>query len=434
MSASLGAGRAAWPLRLLTPVLLVLMSVVFVAGQVSQQRAFSPIDEYVYFDYIAKVPTQGFVRSGEEVGEVARNEISCRGVIGYGAIGEQCGIGAHDDDGAYPYNGETGADIYSPLYFWATWAAAQPLTWLGVGLLDAARAVGVLWLSVTLLGTFAALREMGASRLLAGGLSVSLLALPITEWSFAYVSTDAGALASAAVLALAVVKVWKGTWSHWWFPLVAALATLMKLQTVAVVGAGVIALVLAAFARRDGSTRWGLVVAAILAGAGALATQVGWVVVRSVTAVGNRPDIGDGQPGYSLEAVLRLAVRPLLNLGRVDMGEGLLSTLAIFAVVALSLGAIVSGCFVRPGEEPLRFGLGIGAAVVALLMGPILAWLTYLMTDAFVPTPSRYSAPLIPLLLVAAVPMVRQHPATARAAAAIGIGMAFAGTLAAHSL
>lgn len=417
--------------RWIAPLALVLLSVVFVLGQVAQQRAFSPIDEYVYFDYVAKVPTQGFVRSGEEVGEVARNELSCRGVIGYGPMGEQCDIGPHDDDAAYPYDGETGADIYSPLYFWATWAAAQPATWFGVDLLDAARGVGVLWLSLTLLATFAALREMGAPRELAGGLSAALLAPPVAEWSFAYVSTDGAALASAAVLALAVVKVWRGRWSPWWFAGIAAVATLLKLQTVAVVGAGAIALILAAVVDREGRRSWALILPAVVAGAGALATQVVWVLVRSATAVDERPDIGDGQPGYSLEAVLSLAVRPLLNLGRVDSAEGLFSKLAIFAVIAVSLGAIVSACFVPPRAEPLRFGLGVGTAVVGLLMGPLLAWLTYLMTDAFVPTPSRYAAPLIPLLLVTAVPLLHQHTGAARTAGAVGVLLGVLGTAAA---
>ncbi|MCR8670423.1 hypothetical protein [Agrococcus sp. HG114] len=425
------SGRRAQLLRWLAPIALVLLSAVFVLGQVGQQRAFSPIDEYVYFDYVAKVPTQGYVRSGEEVGEIARNELSCRGVIGYGHMGEQCDVGSHEDDAAYPYNGETGADIYSPLYFWATWAAAQPATWFGVDLLDAARGVGVLWLSLTLLATFAALREMGAPRLLSTGLATAMLALPIAEWSFAYVSTDGAALASAAVLALAVVKVWRGRWSPWWFAVIAAVATLLKLQTVAVVGAGAIALVLAAIVERDRRNPWTLVVPAVVAGVGSLATQVVWVLVRSATAVDERPDIGDGQPGYSLEAVLSLAVRPLLNLGRVDSAEGLLSKLAIFAVVAVGLGAIVSACFVRPAGEPLRFGLGIGAATVGLLMGPLLAWLTYLMTDAFVPTPSRYAAPLIPLLLVTAVPLLHQHAAAARVVGVAGLLLGVLGTAAA---
>lgn len=417
--------------RWIAPVMLVLLSLVFVLGQVSQQRAFSPIDEYVYFDYITKVPSQGFVRSGEEVGATARNELSCRGVIGYGPMGEQCDVGPHDDDGSYPYNGETGADIYSPLYFWATWAAAQPATWFGVDLLDAARGVGVLWLSLTLLATFAALREMGAPRELAAGLSAALLALPVAEWSFAYVSTDGAALASAAVLALAVVKVWRGRWSPWWFAGIAAVATLLKLQTVAVVGAGAIALILAAIVDRARRSPWSLIVPAVVAGAGALATQLGWVLVRSATAVDERPDIGDGQPGYSLEAVLSLAVRPLLNLGRVDSAEGLLSKLAIFAVIAVSLGAIVSACFIPPRAEPLRFGLGVGSASVGLLMGPLLAWLTYLMTDAFVPTPSRYAAPLIPLLLVAAVPLLNQHTGAVRTVGATGLLLGVLGTAAA---
>jgi hypothetical protein len=417
--------------RWIAPLALVLLSVVFVLGQVAQQRAFSPIDEYVYFDYVAKVPTQGFVRSGEEVGEIARNELSCRGVIGYGPMGEQCDLGPHDDDAAYPYNGETGADIYSPLYFWATWAAAQPATWLGVDLFDAARGAGALWLSLTLLATFAALREMGAPRELAGGLSAALLALPVAEWSFAYVSTDGAALASAAVLALAVVKVWRGRWSPWWFAGIAAVATLLKLQTVAVVGAGAIALIIAAIVDRDRRNPWSLILPAVVAGAGALATQVVWVLVRSATAVDERPDIGDGQPGYSLEAVLSLAVRPLLNLGRVDSAEGLLAKLAIFGVIAVSLGAIVSACFVLPSSEPLRFGLGVGTATVGLLMGPLLAWLTYLMTDAFVPTPSRYAAPLIPLLLVTAVPLLHQHAGAVRIVGAAGLLLGMLGTAAA---
>ena len=125
---------------------MLFASVGFVSANVVQQKQISPFDEYVYLDYLSKVPTQGFVRSGEETGDLARQEISCRGVQTYGLYGTSCDIGAASPDETFPYSGQTGADIYTPAYFAVTWVLAQPLVWTGVSLLDAGRLVGAVWL------------------------------------------------------------------------------------------------------------------------------------------------------------------------------------------------------------------------------------------------------------------------------------------------
>jgi hypothetical protein len=70
---------------------LFFASLALVGTQVSQSEPFSPIDEYVYFDYVAKVPSQILVVSGEMTGPEAREEISCRGVMIYGTYGDPCG-------------------------------------------------------------------------------------------------------------------------------------------------------------------------------------------------------------------------------------------------------------------------------------------------------------------------------------------------------
>ncbi|MFP3394568.1 hypothetical protein SB782_37990, partial [Brevibacillus sp. SIMBA_076] len=66
-SAPLAAPRRRVSRRaLLAPVLLVIASLLVGIVHVPQHKTLSPIDEYQYIDYLAKVPTQGVVHRGEE--------------------------------------------------------------------------------------------------------------------------------------------------------------------------------------------------------------------------------------------------------------------------------------------------------------------------------------------------------------------------------
>src|SRR5690348_1809110 len=58
-------------------VLLVALSLGFSVRHVSGHHQTSPIDEYVYIDYYAKVLHQGVVRQGEKTGDYAREYYSC---------------------------------------------------------------------------------------------------------------------------------------------------------------------------------------------------------------------------------------------------------------------------------------------------------------------------------------------------------------------
>ncbi|WP_431279737.1 hypothetical protein [Leifsonia poae] len=97
------------------PLLLVFAS--FVMGftvTAHHTEALSPIDEWVYADYLYKLPQQVLIPRGQEIGPEALKLMACTGVREYGPMGPECGsdYAAHLDE--FPQGGITSADGYTP--------------------------------------------------------------------------------------------------------------------------------------------------------------------------------------------------------------------------------------------------------------------------------------------------------------------------------
>lgn len=391
-------------------LILLVFSTVVVATNVAKNPEISPLDEYVYLDYLSKVPTQGFVRSGEETGELARQEIACRGVLGYGIYGDPCEGTSFDADPLYPYGGRTGADIYAPVYFAVTWVAAQPLVAAGVGLLDAGRLVNILWLSAGAILLLGLLRTLGVRRGVSLGLVLLTMATPAVFWSTTYVSTDAPSLAVSAGLAWAGVAIYRGRLHPLWLPLLGVMAVLFKVQNLAIVGltAGALLVMRVLDRYRAGTGRrlladrviW-VSVGTVVAG---LAAQVAWLAFRSAETVPGTEAaaIVTSQAPLTLRGLLSESVRFISAVGASgpsDVSPDLMGVLVVYALSALSIAAILVALLRPAAVRPSTLVISAVTLVVALATGPALVIATYVLVGYYIPLPARYGMVLLPAFL-----------------------------------
>lgn len=430
-------------------LLLVLVSSLFVAVHVPQNTQISPLDEYVYIDYLSKVPTQGFVRSGEETGDLARSEIACRGVITYGTYGDPCGAPTHDSDSLYPYAGQTGADLYTPLYFATTWVFAQPLVAAGVGLLDAGRLVGMVWLSLGTCLLFGLLRALGTPRPIALGLPLLVVATPAMFWATTYISTDAPTLAVSAGVAWAGVAIHQRRLPALWLPFLAVLAVLFKLQNLGIVGVvavGLIVMRIVDVSRGHRQTLRGsrglatakavvrdrLVWTSLLAVVAVFAAQAAWLVFRSGEALRGvvRAQIDSVQGQFSATSLLSESLKFVFTVGQGGTSGNLIGIAVAALLTAASLAAIV-GVLLRPQGMPASTVVVAGVTLaVALAMGPVLVIATTLAVGYSVPLPERYGISLLPAFIACiGLFLVNSGKRTGTAVAIMGVGAAVLATL-----
>lgn len=414
--------------RWLLYLLLALLAIGYTAAHSTERPAFSPYDEYVYYDYLSKVPSDGFVQTGEEVGTDARNELSCRGVQGFGSYGEGCDSPTHDDDALYPYGGGTGADIYAPPYFVATWALAQPFSLLGSDLVDAGRWVGAVWLAAGLCLTFALFRSLRVSTAVSFGVTALLVALPAVYWATQYISTDAPALAISAAIGLAAVSTARRRVGPWLLPLLAVVAVLLKVQNLGAVAVASAALILFAVRSAAPGERLRvlgqrLVLTAIASVVAGIAAQAAWMLIRRSSAVGDPPMVDITQTALSASNLASEAVKFLGRLGESDVAVGAWSTLwgGIFSLACI-------GALIAVGLEfrrRVRSSTALATLAVGLAFGPALAAASLVLVGQYVPLPARYGLVFVVPAALALAWFLDRSPSwrtvTLSAGAAIGV-------------
>ena len=397
--------------------LLILASLAVGLVHVPQHDSISPIDEFVYIDYLAKVPTEGVVQRGEETGDYAREYFACNGVRTY--IARQpdlCNASDFDADASFPFNGKTSADLYAPLYFGTTWVVAQPLQWAGISdLTEAGRYTGWMWLAAALVLLYATLRRLNVARFPGFGMGLVVAGSLPAYWSHTYISTDATALPAGALMLFLAVYFLQTRRHGWLLPRAAVLVTLSKLQNLMAVGAVGLLLVLCAaveaFAHVDLNlpdkiriwSRSALARVGFLAVFAALLAQVGWTVIRSVIAVGPAPDQLVATPiGWTamLSEVFKFFPGAIQGAVAPD-------GLGVYAIVIASLGSslIAAGVLglIAVGR-PRSFGvlLAISALTVALVAGPALAIANLATSGFYFPLPARYGLALVPIFVCCA--------------------------------
>lgn len=416
--------------------LLIVASLMVTLVHVPGHTMVSPIDEYVYIDYLAKVPTQGVVRHGENTGDYARTTLMCNGVRTLGVYPEsQCETAASDADATFPMGGTNSADIYTPFYFAATWVLAQPLTWLGVELTEAGRYTGFGWLALAAVMLYLTLRRLKVRPTLAFGLPLLVVGSLPAYWSNTYISTDATALLAGAFMAfLGVHSDTRGRGAVWLLPVAASILTLLKLQNFgAVVVVALFLLIRAAWdaaALREPAVPSRLAVwfcdrrtvAGVLALAVPLVLQVGWLLIRSRLAIGVGGDQGTAAPFGAtelLEEMFKFFVGPAN--GALDPSVFGALGIILAAVVAWIGVAGVLGVIATSPRRSLGEALGIAVLVVALTIGPALAVATVISTGYYFYLPSRYGIALIPIFFVCAALVADRKAWVANGLLAVGI-------------
>ncbi|MCU1637123.1 MAG: hypothetical protein JWQ68_2362, partial [Cryobacterium sp.] len=404
-------------------VLLAVASLAMALWHVPQHTTVSPIDEYVYIDYLAKVPDQLVVHRGEETGEYARQFLSCNGVRAVGHYPDaMCAHPSESQEPRLPNGGVTTADLYTPLYFGATWLMAQPLLLLGVDdLTEAGRYTGWVWLAAGSIVLYLALRRWRVPVVAAGGAGLIMVGSLAAYWSNTYISTDATVLFASSLLifgATMLDRPSRRTVSL--FVVFAVLASLLKLQNLMAVGSvSLFLLILAAV----GATRAGdglrsrlalfsrdkRVWAAVIGAGAALAAQGVWVAIRSAIAVGPLPDQDVSAP-FGKTAFIReaLAFLPGVSAGALDptllgIGAVLSSAIVAWVITGGTVGLALSSGLGTKGEA-----LAISALVIAVAAGPLLAITNILVGGYYFQLPARYGMPLIPIFLTCAALLVAQ--------------------------
>jgi len=411
-----GLGRLLAPSRwwrVLAALSLAAISFGVIAHTVPQNHELSPLDEYVYVDYLARVPTQFVVRQGETTGEVARDALACRGIAVLGPGEYRCGLNTAWADG-YTEDGKTTADIYTPAYFAITWVAAQPFVWAGVDLVDAGRLVGGLWLGLGTVLMFLLMTRLRVPPLLAWALGVIVIVSPGIFWANAFVSTDAPSLAAGAGIGLLALLAYQRRASPVWLGLAVVLAIAIKFQNI--IAVGLVAIVLTAIAIRDARARSAatnkrmlaavardrsLVIATVMVVV-ALATQVVWMVIRSSISLNSAPDLNVEVPlsktGLLMESFNFLRQTPL---GVEQGGETPVKTVVGMILVMLTIVGVVGMVFAgrRGSTESLVAGSVLLASTAA---APVLAIALNVALGETLQIPPRYGLSILPAFVLCA--------------------------------
>ena len=414
----------AWALagRWIVPALLVLASLAMSWTVTAYHAdAFSPRDEWVYLDYLNKIPHQGFIHQGEVIGQDPRTRMACDGVRDYGPMGPACG-GPLTDLALFPQQAVNTADIYTPLYFAVTRAAAgviQVVT--GHDLFHSARLVGGLWLAGTMLLFSGLLRSYRVPAMVILGVGLAFIGSPLAWWTYTYISTDAPTFAFGVAGLWIATSVLKRTLSGWWLVLVAIIAVLFKVTNLLTIGLLAVFIASAVFseihAHRRAAGRWlrpsaadfRPVVVASIAVVLSILAQVLWLFVRSASAVGPSPSQGN-LGAFGLSELGRLAVMTIPNTivsNSTITGSGLNSyQIPTFIVAPLGWFCIVAvvAALWHPLSSSHQRTLAFATAVATVLFVPALALALAQSQGTYFALPARYGAPLLaPILLVGAL-------------------------------
>jgi hypothetical protein len=402
---SRGSRFLAWLKRAWVPVVLVGVALVSCTTvTLNHSPKLSAYDEWVYFDAVTKVPTQGIVHQGEHIGQAALAEMACYGDP-YGARGAKCTgpNGNYSDYANFPLGGVTSADIYTPVYFAITWAIAQPIQWLtGLDLLTAARLTGFFWLAGGLVAFSALARELKLRRLTTLGLGLIAIGTVPSMFAFTYITTDAPSFLFGALLLYFGVRFVRGTLSGWWLIPLSVAAVLVKVTNLFALGLVAIYLVLYAIMRwrRDPLLRDRapspprILLIAALSTIAALAAEIGWLVIHSAIAVGPGPDQGINTP-LSIRGVAGKFLT-FVQVPYTDTGNGLLMLPYSLLVIAGVIGFLLAA----RGRGTKR-ALSIATAAAITLFPPILVVGMGAALGSAFPVSTRYVLPLMPAILLA---------------------------------
>lgn len=400
--------------------------------------ALSPLDEWVYVDYLYKVPEQGMVFKGEAIGDEALDAIACDGVTPYGTMGDPCG--SEYDYANFPFGGVTSADPYPPIFFMVTRFLGDGIGLLaGVDDVTGWRLTGPLWLAATMVAFFALLRSWRVHSIAILALGLAFIGSPFAYWTYSYVSTDAPAFLCGSLLLYLTTRYVRGEVRGWWIVGMAAVAAVFKVTNL--LGVGLAALLLLIDALRTAhaagwSFRGRPLVTAGFAGlslAAGVVVQGGWLYINEITAVSTeRAAQGIGRP-FGVEELLAQTTNFLpgtivSNVVLAGSGGQLALPFPGFATAPLSwicIAGVIGAFFRLAGPWSERSSLVVAVTASAALAGPALAIALQIATSSYFTLPARYGATLLPAFLLMAGLLMRNRWASA-IVGLYGLGLAAA--------
>jgi hypothetical protein len=444
---------ASWWRLFWVPVVVAVIAFGYSATIASlHTKALSPTDEWVYSDYLDKVPTEGIVREGEAIGRTALQRIACDGVYLFGRMGQPCGS-SYRDLAAFPFKGRTSADAYTPLYFATTWAMGLGFQLLpGVTELTAWRMAGAIWLAATCVALFLLFRRLRVGPLPSAALILAFVASPFSWTTYTFVSTDAPSVLLGAILLILTLRYLSGEGRGWPIPVVGAIAVLFKVTNI--LGVCLVALLLLlTWLWELRSTDWsrglasrrprvdrssiGLPAFGILAVAAAVAAQLGWLALRAALAVGPAPDQGIGVP-FSKTGLLASTTKYLTGIlptSRIVSNGAATASQPLEAWMVVPLGWLclvgVLAAFWRLRTRSPHGPLVVTTVIAAALFAPMLTLITAVTTGIYYDLPARYGAVLLgAFLLVTGLVLKNRWAAAAVIVYAVALGAAtIAGTV-----
>jgi hypothetical protein len=438
---------ALWLKKSWVAILLAIIALGY-SGTVTlmHTNGLSPIDEWVYSDYLDKVPTEVVVKQGEVIGPEALNRIACDGVVPYGTMGAECGA-SYSDLSKFPFKGRTSADGYTPVYFISTWAVGGVIRLIThQDELTSWRLTSPIWLAGTLLIMVALFRRYHIDPLVTITLGVAFIVSPFAWWTYTYVSTDAPSAFFGALLLLQATRFVRHETRGWWLLATSCLAVLFKLTNIlAVCLVGLILVliwlqeVLRARKDEDRGVRLGDLRRSMslpLIGAAAVAasviTELVWLEIRRVIAVVPQAQQGLGEPlsGRVLGGLLANFLPGTITSNVVVTGSGGNYALPVLGAAVAPLSwlcvAGVVGAFWSAGIRRSHGPIVVATAIASVGFAPMLAVALTFAIGAYFELPARYGATILPgILLVTALTMRRRFAAWVFLVYAVllGIGM-----------
>lgn len=403
-----------WARLFWVPIVLVVAA-LSVSGTIAVQHtdAMSPVDEWVYIDYLEKLPTEGIVVQGEEIGIEALERMACDGVTPFGTMGAACGDD-YSDVSAFPYAGITSADAYTPVYFVITRVVGDAISAVtGVDELTGWRLTGPLWLAVTMFVFWLLMRRHQVPQLVTLGLGLLFVASPFSWWTYSYVSTDAPSFLFGALLLLLGQRYLSGEGSGWWLPLVSTIAIVFKITNILAVC--LVALILLVQWLIDSrSTNWtglntrrpalpdrshfAVLGFAVLSLTVAMGAQLGWLAIRASLSLGVHVDQGIGQVLTKSELMSQtINFLPGTLVANVNVPGGWALPLPAFVTAPISWVCIagVIGAFWTLTRKSEHSALIVSVTVASVFFAPLLALALTVATGSYFPLPPRYGAPIL---------------------------------------